>query len=49
MEALVKMIQKPKSNLLAEIMKGILITAFHIAVLAGTLFIYIFSVTGWHL
>jgi hypothetical protein len=42
-------IDKAKRSGLADIMRGILITAFHIAVLAGALFIYMFSVTGVHL
>jgi len=41
--------QKAKASGLADIMKGILITALHIAVLAGALFIYMFSVSGVHL
>jgi len=42
-------IAKVKRTGLADIMKGILIIAFDIAVLAGALFIYMFSVTGVHL
>lgn len=41
--------EKAKANGLADVMKGILLTALHIAVLAGALFIYMFSVTGVHL
>lgn len=44
-----KKIEKIKGSGLADIMKGMLITALHIAVLAGALFIYMFSVTGVHL
>lgn len=44
-----KKMKVAKKSGLADIMKGILITALHIAVLAGALFIYMFSVTGVHL
>lgn len=49
LEDFMRKIAKVKRSGLADIMKGILIIAFDIAVLAGALFIYMFSVTGVHL
>lgn len=49
LEDFMRKMEKAKANGLADVVKGILITALHIAVLAGALFIYMFSVTGVHL
>jgi hypothetical protein len=49
LEDFMRKMEKAKGSGFADIMKGILITALHIAVLAGALFIYMFSVTGVHL
>ena len=49
LEDFMRKMEKAKANGLADVMKGILLTALHIAVLAGALFIYMFSVTGVHL